>query len=186
MVTKVEIRPMRQEDVPAVMVIERECFTVPWRESAYITELSNRSAYYIAACIDGEIVGYGGMWVIMDEAHITTLGVAKKYRGRKIGEQVLIALLEEAMRHKARRATLEVRESNIVAQNLYRKYGFQPAAIRRGYYTDNHENAIVMWVDNLGGIAYNSLLRELKNRLEQDAAGSPTGSCAPEGAEDHE
>lgn len=177
---------MRQEDVPAVMVIERECFTVPWRESAYITELSNRSAHYLAACIDGEIVGYGGMWIIMDEAHITTLGVAKKHRGRKIGEQVLIALLEEAMRRKARRATLEVRESNLVAQNLYRKYGFQPAAIRRGYYTDNHENAVVMWVDNLGGVAFVSRLRELKNRLDQCAAASPATSHGGECPEDVE
>ena len=159
---------MRQEDVPAVMVIERECFAVPWRESAYVTELSNRSAYYIAACVGDEIVGYGGMWVIMDECHITTLGVAKAHRGRKIGERVLVALLEEAIRHKARRATLEVRESNVVAQNLYRKYGFQPAAIRRAYYTDNHENAIVMWVDNLGGIAFNSRFEELKIHLQQD------------------
>lgn len=169
-----------------MMVIERECFTVPWRESAYITELSNRSAHYLAACIDGEIVGYGGMWIIMDEAHITTLGVAKKHRGRKIGEQVLIALLEEAMRRKARRATLEVRESNLVAQNLYRKYGFQPAAIRRGYYTDNHENAVVMWVDNLGGVAFVSRLRELKNRLDQCAAASPATSHGGECPEDVE
>jgi ribosomal-protein-alanine N-acetyltransferase len=160
---------MRQEDVPAVMVIERECFAVPWRESAYITELSNRSAYYIAAWIGDEIVGYGGMWVIMDESHITTLGVSEAHRGRKIGERVLVAMLEEAIRHKARRATLEVRESNVVAQNLYRKYGFQPAAIRRAYYTDNHENAIVMWVDNMGGIAFNSRFEELKTRLQQDA-----------------
>lgn len=163
--TQVELRRMRVEDVPAVMVIELECFTVPWRESAYLTELSNRSAYYIVACIDNEIVGYGGEWVIMDEAHITTIGVAKNHRGKKIGEQVLIALLDEAVRHKARRATLEVRESNQVAQNLYRKYGFQPAAIRRGYYTDNHENALVMWVDNLSGLAYTAKFNELKQRL---------------------
>lgn len=163
--TQVELRKMRQDDVPAVMVIELECFTVPWRESAYLTELANRSAYYIVACIGDEIVGYGGQWVIMDEAHITTIGVAKKHRGKKIGEQVLLALLDEAVRNKARRATLEVRESNQVAQNLYRKYGFQPAAIRRGYYTDNHENAIVMWVDNLSGLAYTAKLGELKQRL---------------------
>lgn len=163
--TGVQIRRMRTDDVSAVMVIEHECFTVPWRESAYLTELSNRSAYYIVACIDEEIVGYGGEWVIMDEAHITTIGVAAKHRGKKIGEQVLIALLEEAVGHKARRATLEVRESNEVAQNLYRKYGFQPAAIRRGYYTDNHENALVMWVDNLSGLAYTAKFNELKQKL---------------------
>lgn len=168
MVTSVELRGMTKEDVPAVMVIERECFAVPWRESAYLTELTNRSAYYIAACVDGEIVGYGGIWVIMDEAHLTTLGVAKPHRRHRIGEQVLVALLEEAIRRNARRATLEVRESNAAARNLYRKYGFQPAAIRRAYYTDNHENAIVMWVDNLGGIAFMSRFEELKRGLQQD------------------
>lgn len=162
---QVELRRMRPEDVPAVMVIELECFTVPWKESAYLTELANRSAYYIVACIDSQIVGYGGEWVIMDEAHITTIGVSAKHRGEKIGEQVLAALLEEAVRHEARRATLEVRESNQVAQNLYKKYGFQPAAIRRGYYTDNHENAIVMWVDNLSGMAYTAKFSELKQHL---------------------
>lgn len=164
----VEIRRMQKEDVPAVMVIELECFAVPWRESAYLTEISNHSAYYIVACIDGEIVGYGGMWVIMDESHITTLGVSKAHRGQKIGERVLVALLEEARRHNARRATLEVRESNTIAQNLYRKYGFQPAAIRRAYYTDNHENALVMWIDNLSGLGYTAMFTELKQHLDLD------------------
>lgn len=171
----VEIRRMRKEDVPSVMVIERECFAVPWRESAYLTEIANRSAYYIVACVDDEIVGYGGQWVIMDEAHITTLGVSKAYRGRKIGEQVLVALLEEAIRHSARRATLEVRESNTVAQNLYRKYGFLPAAIRRGYYTDNHENALVMWVDNLSGIGYTAKFSELRQKLGLSEPMTPEG-----------
>lgn len=163
----IEIRRMQKEDVPSVMVIELECFTVPWRESAYLTEISNRCAFYIVACVDGEIVGYGGMWVIMDESHITTLGVSKTHRGQKIGERVLVALLEEARMHEARRATLEVRESNTVAQNLYRKYGFQPAAIRRAYYTDNHENALVMWVDNLSGLGYSAMFAELTQRLDQ-------------------
>ena len=171
----VEIRRMQKEDVPSVMVIELECFAVPWRESAYLTELSNRSAYYIVACIDGEVVGYGGMWVIMDESHITTLGVSKEHRGQKIGERVLFAMLEEARRHDARRATLEVRESNTVAQNLYRKYGFQPAAIRRAYYTDNHENALVMWVDNLSGLAYTAMFAELEQRLYQSLSESSEG-----------
>ena len=158
---------MRAEDVPAIMVIERECFAVPWRESAYLTEIANRSAYYIVACIDSEIVGYGGQWVIIDEAHITTLGVSKTHREQKIGEQVLVAILDEAIRHNARRATLEVRESNTAAQSLYRKYGFQPAAIRRSYYTDNQENALVMWVDNLSGLAYTAKFAELKQHLRQ-------------------
>jgi len=169
-VTLVELRRMRTEDVPRVMEIERECFATPWHESAYMTELSNRSAYYVVACIDSRIVGYAGMWVIMDEAHITTLGVSRDCRGLKIGEQLLVALLDEAISRRARRATLEVRQSNVIAQNLYKKYGFLPAAVRRGYYTDNHENAIVMWVDNITNSAYADKYTELKRKLGEEAA----------------
>lgn len=161
----IEMRPMRREDVPRVMEIEQECFPTRWHESAYYTELANRSAFYIVASIDSEIVGYAGMWLIMDEAHITTLGVARDYRGRKIGEMLLVGLLDEAMRRSIRRATLEVRQSNNVAQNLYRKYGFAAAAIRRGYYTDNGENAVIMWIDNMVSTEYRRSYADLKERL---------------------
>lgn len=164
----VDIRDMRREDVPRVMEIERECFPTPWHESAYLTETSNRSAYYIVATVDSTVVGYAGMWIIMDEAHITTLGVARDSRGLRIGEQLLVALLDEAMRRHARRATLEVRQSNQVAQNLYRKYGFTPAAIRRGYYTDNHENAVVMWIDSMITTTFKAQYRALKQRLVEE------------------
>ena len=156
---------MQREDVPRVMEIERECFPTPWHESAYLTEVTNRSAYYVVACKDSQIVGFAGMWVIVDEAHITTLGVARDSRGLKIGEMLLTSLLDEAMRRHARRATLEVRQSNEVAQNLYHKYGFSPAAIRKGYYTDNQENAIVMWIDNMTTSFYIDKYRMLKQRL---------------------
>ena len=161
----VKLEKMQREDVPRVMEIERQCFTTPWHESAYLTELVNRSAHYIVAKIGEQIVGYSGMWIIMDEAHITTVGVDPEYRGRKIGEQVLVAMLEEAQQRGAQRATLEVRESNDVAQNLYRKYGFVPAAIRRGYYSDNGENAVVMWVDDMFSAQYKRSFAELKDRL---------------------
>lgn len=170
----VEMRQMRREDVPRVMEIERECFPTPWHESAYLNELSNRSAYYVVACVDSQIVGYSGMWIIMDEAHITTLGVARSARGQKIGERLLVALLDESIRRGARRATLEVRQSNIVAQNLYRKYEFLPAAIRRGYYTDNHENAIIMWVDNILSPGYTAKFNDLKQRLAEAVSQEPT------------
>lgn len=161
---------MRREDVPRVMEIERECFPSPWHESAYLTELANRSAYYVVACIDSEIVGYAGMWIIMDEAHITTLGVSRNSRGMKIGERLLVALLDEAMCRNSRRATLEVRQSNEVAQNLYRKYEFIPAAIRRGYYTDNQENAVVMWIDNMTTAAWLKKYRALKQQLAEQSS----------------
>lgn len=167
-IAPIELRQMQREDVPRVMEIERECFPVPWHESAYLTELSNKSAYYVVAVLDSRIVGYAGMWIIMDEAHITTLGVCGENRRLKIGEQLLVNLLEESIRRHARRATLEVRQSNAAAQDLYRKYDFAPAAIRRGYYTDNKENAIVMWVDDMNSPAFRSKLRDLKQRLAKE------------------
>jgi ribosomal-protein-alanine N-acetyltransferase len=130
--------------------------------------MTNKSAYYVVARLDGKIVGYTGMWIIMDESHITTLGVDPAYRGKKIGEQLLVALLDEAQKRHARRSTLEVRETNAVAQNLYRKYGFVPAAIRRGYYTDNGENAIVMWVDDMLSASYQSLYTRPKSELHAE------------------
>lgn len=168
MIALVELREMQREDVPCVMEIERECFPIPWSESAYLTELSNRSAYYIVATVDSRIVGYAGMWIIMDEAHITTLGVTRDSRRLKIGEQLLIDILEEAIRRRATRATLEARQSNTAAQALYRKYDFAPAAIRRAYYTDNRENAVVMWIDDMNSSTFRSKLRKLKQRLTEE------------------
>jgi [ribosomal protein S18]-alanine N-acetyltransferase len=166
-VQPVRIEKMRRSDVSRVMEIEEQCFTTPWHESAYLTELVNRSAYYIVAWADDKVVGYSGMWVIMDEAHITTIGVDTDYRGRKIGERILVAILEEAQRRGARRATLEVRESNDLAQNLYRKYGFVPAAIRKGYYSDNNEDAVVMWVDDMFSSHYQEQFGKLKRLLSE-------------------
>jgi [ribosomal protein S18]-alanine N-acetyltransferase len=163
--TAVVLRPIQREDVPRVMEIERECFPTPWHESAYLTEIANRSAYYVVACAGSDIVGYAGMWIITDEAHITTLGVARSHRGRRIGEQLLIGLIDEARRRGARRATLEVRRGNSVAQNLYHKYGFSPAAIRRAYYTDNGEDAVVMWVDDLHSAAFSRNYDEQKQHV---------------------
>lgn len=161
----VSIEPMRKADVPAISQIERRCYPTPWHENAYYTELTNRCACYLVARLDGAVIGYAGMWVIMDEAHITTVAVDPPYRGRKIGERLLLNLLEEAIRMGASRATLEVRENNRVAQSLYRKYGFYETAIRKNYYTDNQENAVVMWVDGLRGTDYQDRLYELRRQL---------------------
>ncbi|MDO8587814.1 MAG: ribosomal protein S18-alanine N-acetyltransferase [Armatimonadota bacterium] len=167
MAQRVKIERMKPADVPRIMEIEVQCFPTPWHESAYLTELSNRSAYYVVASLGDRIVGYAGLWIIMDEAHITTIGVDPTCRGKKVGEQLLVAMLDEAISRGARRITLEVRETNEVAQNLYRKYGFTPAAIRRGYYTDNSENAIVMWINNMHDPDYRAKFRNLKEQLDE-------------------
>jgi ribosomal-protein-alanine N-acetyltransferase len=165
LIDPVSVEPMRRGDISTVSAIERRCYAIPWHENAYYTELSNRSACYLVARLGGQVVGYAGMWVIVDEAHITTLAVEPQQRGKKIGERLLQGLLEEAILHGATRATLEVRENNVVAQNLYRKYGFREAAIRKNYYTDNQENAIVMWVDDIHFDTYLQRMRELKHEL---------------------
>jgi ribosomal-protein-alanine N-acetyltransferase len=162
----VAIEPMRPGDLRVVEEIDHRCFPQPWQPSVYLTELSNRAATYLIARIVQEIVGYGGAWVVGDEAHLTTLAVDPKYRGRRIGERLLLCLMEEAVIRRASHATLEVRESNCPAQNLYRKYGFRNAAIRKNYYTDTGEDAIVMWADAIRTSVYRQRLYELRRQLE--------------------
>lgn len=151
---------MSWDDVPAVMAVDRLCFSMPWSENAYRSELGNVSAYYVVArlcerasgagaALPGRVVGFAGAWIVMDESHVTTLGVHPDYRRGRIGEQLMLALLAEARDRGVRRATLEVRESNLGAQALYSRLGFEPIARRRRYYSDTEEDAIVMWVENV-------------------------------------
>jgi ribosomal-protein-alanine N-acetyltransferase len=150
LITRVEIAPMTAENIPAVLEIERRSFATPWPRDAYTHELDhNRTAVYLVARQDDVIVGYAGMWVVMDEAHITTIAVDPPLRGMGIGESLLIALVDRAIERRARWIQLEVRRSNVVAQNLYRKYGFRDVGVRRHYYSDNGEDAVVMWTGNV-------------------------------------
>jgi len=161
----IRIERMQLDDVAQVVELDKRCFPNPWSAAAYATEVQNPSAYYIVAKADDRIVGYAGMWLIMDEAHITTLGVEPELRGRKIGERLLVNLLDEAIRLGARRATLEVRKNNQVAQNMYAKYRFQAVAVRKGYYTDNGEDAIVMWIDDMWETEFLETFKACKKQL---------------------
>ncbi len=156
---------MRQEDVHTVMQLDRQCFSAPWSENAYRTELNNPCAEYYVAWSAGRLVGYAGIWLILDEVHITTIGVAADMRGMRVGERLLIRLLDASREREARRVTLEVRKSNSVAINLYKKYGFREAAIRKGYYSDNGEDALIMWVDDLWSPEFTSLFNANKARI---------------------
>jgi len=141
--------PMTREDIERVTAIERESFPTVWRRDAYERELLNVNARYLVAKLGDQVVGYAGMWAIMDEAHITTLAVAADCRRRGIGERLLVALLEAAEDAGAKVVTLEVRESNAVARRMYEKYGFEAVAYMRTYYHDTGEDAVVMWLNPL-------------------------------------
>ena len=166
----VGIEPMRIADLDVIEAIDRRCFPQPWQRPVYEVELKNRAACYLIARIGQEIVGYGGAWAIADEAHLTTLAVDPKHRGERVGERLLLSLMEEAVMRRASHVTLEVREGNCPAQHLYRKYGFRNAAIRRNYYTDTGENAIVMWADAIHTIVYRQRLYELRQQLDSPRA----------------
>jgi ribosomal-protein-alanine N-acetyltransferase len=131
-----------------VVAIEREVYPSPWSKNAFVNEImDNGLASYWVAMIEEQVVGYAGIWTIMDEAHLTTLAVCRRWQRRGVGSLLLDRLLVEAKALGATRITLEVRVSNDKAQKLYKKYGFMSSGLRPNYYHD--EDALVMWLDNL-------------------------------------
>ena len=158
-----KVEPMTLGDLPAVLRIEGQSFSTSWPANAFANEIrDNKLAHYYVGRVDDRIVAYGGIWVILEDSHITTIAVDPAYRGRRFGEVMLLKLLDEAIARGASWITLEVRESNEVAQKLYRKYGFTTVSTRRGYYSDNGENALVMWAGNLKGELYGARLHALR------------------------
>ncbi len=159
------IVPMDPADIPQVLEIDRLSFPLPWSEASYRHELTANPASHFLVMMDPQaqvqpkllarwlgarssrkVVGYAGFWLVVDEAHISTIAVRPEYRGQGLGEQLLVALLKRALDLGAAMATLEVRVGNGVAQNLYRKYGFEEVGRRKHYYRDNGEDALLMTV----------------------------------------
>jgi ribosomal-protein-alanine N-acetyltransferase len=150
----VTIAEMHLAHVPAVLEIERRSFLTPWSERAFVSELAqNAYAHYIVALRGSRVLGYGGMWLVMDEAHVTNIAVHPAERRQGLGDRLLTALEERAAARGCRRMTLEVRPSNDAARRLYRKHGFVAQGIRPGYYADTREDAIVMCKEDLRGPA---------------------------------
>jgi ribosomal-protein-alanine N-acetyltransferase len=142
----VTLREMELSDLDEIMIIEKDAFTTPWSRNAFTMEIKeNLLAKYIVAEVEGSVVGYAGIWLILDEGHITNIAVKKESRGQGIGNYLIMGLIDFCKNSKIYNMTLEVRESNIVAQNLYKKYGFLDCGIRPNYYSDDHENAVIMW-----------------------------------------
>ncbi len=141
---------MEIADVDQVMEVERVSFTTPWTTDIFYQEIvDNQYAYYYVIEWNGRIVGYVGTWVVLEDAQVTNIAIMPELRGNKLGEKLFQYMLLQVKLIGATRLSLEVRESNIPAQKLYRKFGLVPGGIRKNYYTDNQEDAIVMWVNIL-------------------------------------
>lgn len=138
-------RSMNANDIEGVYEVEKSAFDDPWSLSAIKNELKNALARYIVAVEDEKIVGYIGSWYIIDEAHIINFAVHKEHRGKHIGDKLMSCFIEKCEKDDIDSITLEVRKSNEIAKNLYKKYGFKPGGIRKEYYKDNKEDAIIMW-----------------------------------------
>lgn len=144
----VKFRKMTIADIDAVYEIEHSSFSLPWTKEAFFYEmLDNQHAYYVLAETADGIVGFCGLWIIMDECHVTNIAILPEHRGKKLGEKLMRAAMETAVEKGAKTMTLEARVSNTPARNLYEKLGFKNGGIRKSYYSDNFEDAIVMWVN---------------------------------------
>ena len=141
------IRVMTVEDLDQVMLLELACFSVPWTQESFKKELTeNKLAHYIVIEEENQIVGYGGVWYIVDEGHITNVAIHPDHRKKGLGKQLVDAMKDMAIQNEIILMTLEVRVSNVAAITLYERMGFLEAGIRPKYYTDNQEDALIMWV----------------------------------------
>ena len=167
-IAPVVIADMTLDDIDAVQEVERTSFPVPWPANAFRHELTqNRNARYVVARIGERIVGYAGLWLMVDEAHITTFAVHPDHRRLRVGERLLQRIFEVAVVMNAEWLTLEVRASNLAAQKLYEKYGFRRAGVRRRYYSDNNEDALIMWTERLKDRVVRDRLTVLRTELER-------------------
>lgn len=145
-----EIEKMELKHIDGVMVVEHLSFTIPWSRESFEQELvANNFAYYIVAVENDVVVGYAGMWKIQDEGHITNVAVHPEFRGAHIGKKLMVELIKLAKDMGVISMTLEVRKSNYIARNLYESLGFTDAGMRKGYYTDNREDAVIMWNEQI-------------------------------------
>lgn len=147
---RIEILDMSIEHIDEIMVVENLSFSIPWSRNAFIEEVTNNKfAIYLTAKADGKIAGYTGMWQVFDEGHITNIAVHPEFRGIGVGSALLERLIKVAISKGITKMTLEVRKSNIGAQKLYSKYGFISGGLRKAYYADNNEDALIMWNETI-------------------------------------
>lgn len=141
--------PLSRDLIDEILAIENVTHSAPWSRRSFENELEHKYGVFQVALIEGKVVGYGGTWVLVDEAHVTNVVVREDHRGQGIGRKLMNEMLLKARDKGAVCATLEVRKSNEVALGLYEKMGFVRATVRKNYYPDNQEDAVVMMLDDL-------------------------------------
>ena len=170
---RIRIESMRLEDVPAVHEIEAASFPTPWPDYAFRQEIqTNRLAHYLVVKAGDETIGYGGMWLMVDEAHVTTFAVLPEWRRRGVGARLMLAMMHVARELHAYLMTLEVRLSNHPARELYGRFGFRPVGIRPRYYSDNNEDALIMTTPPIGSDEMKERMVELERLYGDDAEGA--------------
>jgi ribosomal-protein-alanine N-acetyltransferase len=162
----VSVVPMRRRHLRSVLRIETLVYPRPWSQSLFLSELALRgSRAYFVARVGRDIVGYAGIMLSGEDAHITTIAVDPEHHRHTIGTRLLLVLTREALARGARHMTLEVRLSNHAAQDLYRRFGFGPVGVRKNYYQETNEDALVMWVHEIDTSDYAALLAALDRGL---------------------
>lgn len=141
--------PLAKHHIPTILEIEREANPAPWSDKSFLNELTNPQSVFLVAIGDGKIVGYGGYWRCIDEAHVTTVAIKTDLRRQGLGRKLMVELLLRAKDEGMTCSTLEVRAGNAAALAMYERLGYVTAARRKGYYPDNKEDAMVMWLYGL-------------------------------------
>ena len=142
----IRIEPMTREHVDGVLAVEEACFSIPWTREDFVREVEeNKMAIYCVAVCQERVIGFAGMWHIINEGHITNIAVLEEFRRHKVGERLLLSLFQIALEKEMIGITLEVRMGNAPAQAMYAKHGFKAEGIRKKYYAETGEDAIIMW-----------------------------------------
>lgn len=171
--SSVVLRQMGTDDIDAVMAVERAAFSSNWPATAFQRELTqNAMARYLVLEVDGQIAGFGGLWLMLDEAHIVTVAVEPSFRRKGLGRFIVHGLVQLAECEGMEAATLEVRVSNVAARALYGRYGFYEVGLRKKYYADNQEDAVIMTTEALASDAYRRRFQRLAEELEALLPGS--------------
>lgn len=163
----VELTRLRRRHLRKVLAIEARVYPRPWSMSLFLSELAQKSTRtYLVARHDGDVIGYAGMMFTGKEAHVTNIAVDPDFHGRKVGSRLLLTLVTEALARGADNISLEVRVSNGAAQSMYRKFGFNVAGVRKGYYIETNEDALLMVVENALSTEYRLRLQRIRAEFE--------------------